>query len=46
MEGSGSIHWADGKQFIGEFKADLKNGKGKFIWPDGKKYFGIWKNGF
>ena len=45
MEGNGIINWADGKQFIGEFRNDLKHGKGTFIWPDGRKYFGTWDNG-
>jgi hypothetical protein len=34
MDGSGEFKWPDGRIYIGEYKADKKEGHGKFIWPD------------
>ena len=35
----------DGKQYIGHYVNDRKEGEGEFTWSDGRKYKGYWKNG-
>jgi hypothetical protein len=45
MHGSGEFEWNDGRQYIGEYREDKKEGKGIFLWPDGRKYDGEWSLG-
>jgi len=40
----GEMTWVDGTRFIGEWKADVQNGKGLLIFPDGTKKEGIFTN--
>ena len=37
--------YEDGKQYIGEFAFDFRNGQGKIIWADGSSYDGNWVTG-
>jgi len=43
--GKGKFVWPDGREYIGYYKNDKKEGHGIFTWPDGRKYDGNWKNG-
>ena len=45
MEGYGVYKGKDGKQYIGHYVNDRKEGEGEFTWPDGKRYKGKWKEG-
>lgn len=39
-EGKGTLHFADGSIFKGDFKGNEINGYGTYEWTDGKKYEG------
>ena len=41
----GTLTWADGDKYVGEFKNGKRHGRGTMTLPDGSKYEGIWKNG-
>jgi hypothetical protein len=41
----GTYTFPSGKQYVGEFKADLANGKGTLTFADGAKYIGEFKDG-
>lgn len=45
MHGNGHLVWANGRQYQGQFKNDLKEGTGIYRWSDGQEYFGQWLNG-
>ena len=45
MNGRGKFIWPDGREYIGDYKNDKKEGHGVLTWPDGRKYDGSWKNG-
>ena len=40
MSGEGTYLWADGRQYIGEWKNGKMEGKGVQTWVDGKSYVG------
>lgn len=44
MNGNGTMHYADGNTYKGEFKNGLKNGQGKSRLPNGSQYSGSWLN--
>jgi hypothetical protein len=43
---SGTMSFADGKQYKGFYENDKRNGYGKFTWPDGDKYEGFFIDDF
>jgi hypothetical protein len=45
MHGSGTFQWADGRQYVGKYFEDKKEGEGVLTWPDGRRYEGPWKAG-
>ena len=45
MARPGTITWADGGKYTGEFKDGFKNGQGTYTFADGTKYVGEWQNG-
>ena len=45
MHGKGLLKWKDGKQYLGEFVNDKREGHGTFLWKDGRIYDGAWKDG-
>jgi len=45
MHGEGVFVWRDGREYIGAYRDDKKEGKGTFTWPDGRKYVGDWHLG-
>jgi hypothetical protein len=44
-EGQGTFIWADGRQYIGEWKAGKQHGIGTYISKDGASKQGEWQNG-
>ena len=44
-EGHGTFVWADGRKYIGEWKAGKQHGVGTYISKDGVPKEGYWKNG-
>lgn len=36
--------WSDGRKYLGNFEADLKDGHGSLLYPDGRVFVGQWKN--
>ena len=44
-EGQGTFVWADGRKYIGEWKAGKQHGVGTYISKDGVAKEGYWKNG-
>ena len=45
MNGKGTLKWADGREYKGEFEKDKRHGYGEFLWKDGRIYKGQWKYG-
>jgi hypothetical protein len=45
MHGHGTFLWPDGRQYIGGYVSDLKEGFGIFMWPNGKRFEGNWRRG-
>jgi len=45
VNGYGTYTYADGEQYVGEFKDDLPNGQGTKTYVDGSKYIGEHKDG-
>ncbi len=45
MHGQGVYTWLDGRNYIGDFVNDKKEGHGIFKWADGRVFNGVWKNG-
>jgi len=45
MHGVGIFQWKDGKQYIGEYKYDKKEGYGRYIWNKDQYFEGFWKDG-
>jgi hypothetical protein len=43
--GQGTITWANGDKYEGEWKDGNTHGKGTFTWADGDKYVGEYKDG-
>ena len=42
--GYGSYAWADGEQYVGEWKNSYRHGRGTYTWTDGNQYVGEYKN--
>ena len=42
--GQGTLTYADGGSYTGQWANDKKNGKGKNIWSNGNEYDGDWKD--
>jgi hypothetical protein len=40
----GTITFASGSKYVGEFKGDKRSGQGEYIYADGDKYVGEWKD--
>ena len=40
----GTFEYDNGTKYVGEFRADMRNGKGTFTYPDGAKYEGDFVN--
>lgn len=45
MDGHGEFTWPDGRNYIGDYVNDKKEGFGIFTWPDGREYSGTWLKG-
>ena len=45
MDGYGSIVYANGETYDGQFSEDKIQGYGVYKWTDGRKYTGKWKQG-
>ena len=43
--GTGTMVWPNGDQYVGEWKDGKIHGVGTLTWSDGTKYAGDWKNG-
>ena len=43
--GTGTMIWPNGDQYVGEWKDGKIHGVGTLTWSDGTKYAGDWKNG-
>ena len=42
--GTGTMVWPNGDQYVGEWKEGNKHGQGKYTYPDGTKKEGVWKD--
>ena len=40
MNGKGHLIYEDGRNYVGQFKDDLKHGFGVYSWFDGRRYQG------
>ena len=45
LQGQGTHTYADGAQYVGEFKDHLEDGHGTVTYLDGGQYVGEWKGG-
>ena len=45
INGEGTLTWAGGDQYIGEFKDGKQHGQGTLTWADGDQYVGDFVNG-
>ena len=43
--GLGTLHYPDGKKYIGLWKEGKKHGKGYYEWPNGAKYHLLYNDG-
>ena len=43
VNGSGTMKWPNGDEYVGEWKDSKVHGVGTLIWSDGTKYIGDWK---
>ena len=43
--GTGTMIWPNGDQYVGEWKDSKTHGVGTMTWSNGTKYVGDWKNG-
>jgi hypothetical protein len=43
--GQGTLTFASGQKYVGEYRNGKKHGQGTYTWPDGYKYVGEWKDG-
>tara|TARA_B100002019_G_C21219570_1_gene573941 strand:- start:767 stop:1291 length:525 start_codon:yes stop_codon:yes gene_type:complete len=41
----GTYTWAEGDQYVGEWKDDKRHGQGTYTWADGDQYVGEYKDG-
>ena len=44
MRGQGTMTWANGDKYVGEWKDAKRHGKGTGTYADGDKYVGKWKD--
>ena len=44
-EGYGKERYADGEEYVGEWRSGLMEGDGTYLWPDGESYEGEWRGG-
>lgn len=42
MHGQGTLTFANGNKYVGEWKDGLRSGEGVFDWANGNKYEGKW----
>ena len=42
--GQGTMKWADGHKYAGDYLNGKRHGQGSLSWPDGDKYVGEFKN--
>ncbi len=45
VDGTGTMTWASGDTYTGQWNNGVMDGKGTMTWKDGKRYRGSWKNG-
>ena len=45
INGEGTLTWAGGDQYIGEFKDGKQHGQGTYTDVNGNQYIGEWKDG-
>jgi len=45
MNGNGTMHYASGGRYQGEFVNGLQHGQGTFFYANGDRYVGPWANG-
>lgn len=45
VNGTGTMHYADGLLYEGQWKDGKRKGQGTMIFPDGSNYVGQWKDG-
>lgn len=44
--GKGTLDYAEGHRYVGDFRNDSRDGQGTLTWNDGvRKYIGGWKQG-
>jgi hypothetical protein len=43
--GQGTSTWADGSNYVGEWKNNKRDGQGTYTWTSGSKYVGDWRMG-
>ena len=43
MHYKGVFKWPDGREYIGEYVNDKKEGYGEFRWAGGRSYRGYWR---
>jgi hypothetical protein len=43
--GNGTLHYPDGKKFVGAWKEGKKHGKGYYEWPNGSRYHVVYTEG-
>jgi len=44
--GFGTMTWANGRAYTGEFRNDIVEGQGTCVYPNGEKYVGKWSRIF
>ena len=42
----GTLTWADGDTYVGEYKDNKRHGQGTYTYANGEKYVGEWKDGY
>ena len=42
MHGEGIFKWPDGREYVGSYSKDKKEGYGEFSWESGRSYKGQW----
>ena len=45
MHGEGTMTWANGEKYVGEFKDDKRHGEGVYVFADGIVWQGQWRDG-
>ena len=45
MHGQGTLRWASGERYDGEWVEGEEDGLGVFTWRDGTTYDGFWQSG-